>query len=77
MGDETITIVAEGTTPIGEKLLRGVFALESASGSAGGAQRPRFKTTFDISAVRRLLIESPFFSRCRELRDAAAVLGVG
>jgi hypothetical protein len=77
IGDETVTIVAEGTTPIGEKLLRGVLALESASGPAGGAQRPRFKTTFDIAAVRHLLIEGRFFSRCRDLRDAAAALGVG
>ena len=77
IGDQAITIVAEGTTSIGEKLLRGVFALESASGPADGAQRPRFKATSDMAGLRRLLIESLFFARCRELRDEAAALGVG
>lgn len=75
IGDQAITVVAEGTTPIGEKLLRGVFALESAAGVADGAQRPRFEATSEMAAVRRLLIESPFFARCRELRDEAAGVG--
>jgi hypothetical protein len=71
VGAETVTIVAEGTTPIGEKLLRGVFALGSASAPADGTQRPRFKATTDMAAVSRLLVENPFFSRCRGLREEA------
>jgi hypothetical protein len=77
LANEKVAVVVEGTTPIGERLLRGVFALEAASGPADGAQRPRFSATIDRAAVRRLLIESRFFARCRELRDEAAALGVG
>lgn len=72
IGGDAVTIVAEGTTPIGEKLLRGVFALDGPPDSLGGAQRPRFKATFDMAAIRRRLIESPFFARCRDLRHQAA-----
>jgi hypothetical protein len=71
VGDDPVTIVAEGTTPIGERLLRGVFALDSRSGPVHGGQRPRFAATIDIAAVRRLLMGSPFFARCRELREEA------
>jgi hypothetical protein len=77
IGDEPVTIAAEGTTAIGQKLLRRVFALQPAAVPAGGAHRPRFSATIDRAAVRRLLLESPFFARCRELRDEAAGLGVG
>jgi hypothetical protein len=69
IGGDVITLVAEGTTPIGAKLLGRLLGLESLVRLDDSRQKPRFKATTDLSAIRHLLVESPFFRRCRGLRD--------
>jgi len=72
IGGDTITVLAEGATPTGTKLLRTVFAGDAVSRSDNDRRKPRFKATTDLAGVRRQLIESPLFLRCRALRDEAA-----
>jgi hypothetical protein len=72
IGDQAITIVAEGTTSIGAKLLGRLLAVDALPAPADPRHRPRIKATIERASLRRLLTESPFFLRCRGLREAAA-----
>ncbi len=76
IGADAITVLAEGATSTGAKLLRSLLVLDPVPREDDDRRRPRFKVTIDRAGVRRLLIESPFFSHCRGLRsDAMKVLG--
>lgn len=70
----TITVVAEGTTSIGAKLLGRLLAVDVSPTSDDSRRRPRLKATIDRAGVQRLLTESPFFLRCRDVREAATSL---
>jgi hypothetical protein len=73
MGD-AITIVAEGTTSIGAKLLGRLLAPVTLPAPDDARRRPRIKATIDRAGVRHLLLESPFFRRCRDVRESAVSL---
>src|SRR5262249_53692003 len=55
-----VTVVAEGTTAIGAKLLRRLFSAERFSVSGQG--RPRFKITATFDEIRNRLVTDPFFT---------------
>ncbi len=76
VGGHAITVMAEGATSTGAKLLRNLLAPDPLPRDDDDRRPPRFTATIDRAGVRRLLTESPFFSRCRGLRsDAVKVLG--
>jgi hypothetical protein len=60
IGNNEITIISEGTTPIGEKLLSsGRFGFEPFPASARGT-KPRFKLTTNLAKIERLLADRFF-----------------
>lgn len=72
IGGDSITMVAEGTTSIGARLLGRLLPLELQWPSDHSRRKSRIKATTDLAGVRRLLVENPFFMRCCRLREEVA-----
>jgi hypothetical protein len=67
LGGRSVTVVAEGTTAIGAKLLARVLGGTSSPGD--DRHRPRVKAMVDAAGLQHLLSHSPFFLRCRGLQE--------
>jgi len=74
VGNRDITIVSEGTTEIGQRLLRDNFrfTLERPAISAG--EEPRFSTRTNVDQIRHILTNLDFFSRYADLQQAVAMI---
>ncbi len=69
IGAKDITIAAEASTPIGEKLLRQYFGFCSEGQTQGTARHRRFWKRTGTQQIIKLLGDDPLFKRCADLQE--------
>jgi hypothetical protein len=70
IGPRNITIVSEGATETGAKLLLESFRFQIQTPAVPiGARPPRFKVKTSLAEVRGILSSHQFFRRCRDLQQ--------
>jgi hypothetical protein len=67
--DRTITIVSEGSTMLGERLLSDHFGFPIVAPSIADT-KPRFRKTTSVAQIKNILLKDKFFKHCLELHEA-------
>jgi hypothetical protein len=68
-----IVIVAEGTSPNGERLLHEMFRFDLRSTARRTGEYPRFSRKTSLAEVKKLLLRDAYFRKCKALHTEVAI----